>query len=1594
MSKHRRRSYRDFADMSGFEIELPSSPDPLGDELPPDSARAPPSTARRLLQSTASSRFSALPGTSPRKRMFALDVGDEITPQTIFVTVEAGQEGNSVTKAPAVGSSVRRRLFGSPTPQPSPQRRVRTTTTTVPLRGLTDDEAGPTPRRRRRSSAGRPGTPSAASNKKKKRGTPTPKVTKTSPKKSRATPAPSSDIDILQSETPVLTPRRRGRPPKRKSSTEPTEQDDPNESQTLPRKKGRRRREALGPDDMEENPLNETTTEAEPQRNDGPSLENTTESTKPTNHGALEAGRAAVQAEDEGDIWMDNISDPPVVNELQETDATGGAIVSSDPVDTPHKSLAFPELEDQGALPAESDDYAPMMDYDDRSDVESRRSDQPPDLERNPDELEDQGPLPGESDDYRPITEQMSDDDHGDAESPRNEQPAGLREELDHTVDPESFTMIGIESIPSFRTTRNVTASDPAEIGEGTSLFINKTLDSLRQEIAESDEDEVDILVSRDHTPAGSDPEASAPGDQSPPSRRRVSQSSVKEFSRNSSRSPGRTESVAESIVHAGSYDHANTPAHAVQKSGVNSPRSLVDNITADEDSFSDIPDEVLAAAESQEWHRDLGPNQEAAWAVSFNDNCIQPYGSAGHRESGSLQSSCAPAAQPDLSLTEKNQDASQRSTSLSTQTRRASNQTTERDSPAHSLRSRTDSNRLLTPDATTSSSTQSPHAEHAVADENGMASEDVGSSPPEIMSFGEDIEQHALPSRRNSDTPANKPPEVPVDHGKDRHTLAAISQPALVGGPRPTLSPVVRIGRTLQNILSDPPSPSGASSVLGSPFKGSIRNSSPMDGPVVDEGVQNGFSSAGVCQTHPADQVSQPVEIPARSPKKSWAMSLAPLSQIRNLVTQGTSLFTSPQVDMSQDMEDPFAPSSPTLDKTLDNTRNSAFMDRIKQASREESRPSSRISVRAAIDDDIETHLSAKQVFAPRTGARDLDRTSIPLSNDTVTLKHTQRYHNEASAVYDGALDEDADELAIDQPTELEREDYRPSETTQQEVNDREGSIQGDAIEVPEHNRRDEELSPSPVQHQDQDKAVGDATEGEVQPKKDEQPLTSSIQHQEAEDVEAEEDTMHVDDAPADEEEDEDIWAIEADRTASSPQFTASQHDTSNLFRKSELSVDWGTQSTNSQGLARQGRSPAFTSRRSVRDLPPEDLEDYSLVDLHSGTSAQPSAKKPTPESQTQSKKVDLSDFFSSSPNFIERQRRAKEASLAKSAAQNAVDTSGQVAYPNLADHVKNTVPPSLPGAPRQTIELLSPAPGISQGTRESTVPASSSATPEQARHRVPGQRMTPRHARNDAALFESWSVSSKAPTERPPSSEVSSTPRAVTPLVRDSSSFETADLRALPARAASPSKSCLRSPLKPKTPGRVVEFTSSTISEAAPLQLRAGSQNKAPAASVSSLVVSGSSFPGKENETILPNNAFLQTSPQRKQPQRRQLQQIQQQEQVVDSPLSRTRWSRQHWLFLEDLWQEYQHSPLEFQLRHSKAVMASPRQRRSSSLLGKVISNQGDTLELRQSHLDVVDAFKKEVGGWQEEVLAKRLFALLVGTQRRRLGLVTRRR
>lgn len=109
-------------------------------------------------------------------------------------------------------------------------------------------------------------------------------------------------------------------------------------------------------------------------------------------------------------------------------------------------------------------------------------------------------------------------------------------------------------------------------------------------------------------------------------------------------------------------------------------------------------------------------------------------------------------------------------------------------------------------------------------------------------------------------------------------------------------------------------------------------------------------------------------------------------------------------------------------------------------------------------------------------------------------------------------------------------------------------------------------------------------------------------------------------------------------------------------------------------------------------------------------------------------------------------------------------------------------------------------------------------------------------------------------------------------------------------------------------------------------------------------------------------------------------------------EQTLSATEWSRKHWLLLESILQAHQAE--EEALRSGKAGKEGRRRRNStrviSRLLGKKVSSQGEEMFFEQWHLEVVDEFRGIVPGWEEKTIAMRVFALIVGAERRRLGLI----
>ncbi|RKF60537.1 hypothetical protein OnM2_050006 [Erysiphe neolycopersici] len=103
-----------------------------------------------------------------------------------------------------------------------------------------------------------------------------------------------------------------------------------------------------------------------------------------------------------------------------------------------------------------------------------------------------------------------------------------------------------------------------------------------------------------------------------------------------------------------------------------------------------------------------------------------------------------------------------------------------------------------------------------------------------------------------------------------------------------------------------------------------------------------------------------------------------------------------------------------------------------------------------------------------------------------------------------------------------------------------------------------------------------------------------------------------------------------------------------------------------------------------------------------------------------------------------------------------------------------------------------------------------------------------------------------------------------------------------------------------------------------------------------------------------------------------------------------SASTWTRNHWLILDEIVQRWksendrESSPASetYSMQNHRQKPRRNSTRVISRLLGKYVhSAEGERMKLEQWHLEVVDEFRGMVPGWDEKVIAMRLFALLVG-------------
>lgn len=1065
-----------------------------------------------------------------------------------------------------------------------------------------------------------------------------------------------------------------------------------------------------------------------------------------------------------------------------------------------------------------------------------------------------------------------------EAESVAEEQQAPATK--DTVMIGEEFTMISIGSLPSMQPNSSIIATEPQELGEDTSLIINQTLESMRRSLNNSGNDVAEEAGEEEDSAPSTAAQAAA--------------------EKNTLEVVGSTSMFAQQTSHQA---WARSPRRAKpqplgrqlalkslqREDGIERPRNLRTEAEHDtsvyDDSFSEIPEDVLEAATPK-------PMKQA----QLQD-----------------MSGMEDIAQPSV----------------------------ERPSMVIHSDPQSDS-KLLTPDETPSpsgSEGDQEKADQSASKSDADAAPEMRSSPPvfnfTLQGSSESVVRH---SRHNSsETPVGNfasprlPPRVEEAEAQMRATLAPPERT-----PRPTFSPIMRAGRALQLVTSDPPSPSARSSVLGSPFRGSVGKPSQSPAPVVPT------AEAAPTPT-PVQQQSS-----AQKSNTTWSKAFAPFSQIKNLVSQGAQVF-SPRTAPAPALEDPFGPGpeNGTLpDHSIADV--GLFNGAIGRATRAASTTS---STRAA----------------PPSDEMSWQADNIP------TASHEDSDHDTMSS----------------------------------SVRGRGGSPEIHSAEV--------EMMDDPVE------VARDETGLEEQ----------------------------LDD-------DDDIWAIEAQRpTPRAPKAAlAPQSVVLNPPRRGKLPSPWRQ---NSKRLLYNDELHKLASGNSNDDVHVDEPEEFSMLSLPE--SEPPSEPKQTGPVAPASKKTNLSAFFSSPAlipeatqpevnifRFAENRGNARAqpepqvpqqaSSSPKAAASMGLDESqgrlGRSSYFGTGPQKEAMTSTSSAGPPgRQTrpddlfapvpqkalqigrqprVDLFSPVKRVPN--REEVVAHSSSpVTPERPSlfsHVPQKTNFTPRLRQAGNSLFE--------PVSRPRSSSSDNEP--VEPFVESDAesdfesevdtsgdgSFVPPQLKPLPSRAVSPSKSCIRSPLKPKTPGRVVEFASSTMSPLAQAQARAERRASAsPEKQAPEPVAVVTHFDAdKENQvdSELSSVASPSPSPVARRPQPMAFSKPSSKS-MAETParLSQTQWSRQHWLRLDELLQQMRRGgTLQFQLHHGAVAAAAAQKRKngsgSAALLGKIVTSQGETMVLEQWHLDIIDAFAAEVGGWDDTTLAKRLFALMVGEERRRQGLVPARR
>ncbi|KAI1136739.1 hypothetical protein F5Y05DRAFT_102813 [Hypoxylon sp. FL0543] len=1618
--------------------DLSSSPDPLGDE-PPSSAH---SFARRTGNTLTNHELStiSIPRTiprtlqleterktspsrqSPRKRTFELDVGNELSPQKILVTVEAEE---------ALKRGINRRLFPSSSPVRGDHRREAITTTTVPLNDEIVNES--TPRRRGRPRRTSNGTPMPRG--KKRAGTPI----QTAPRRTRKKADPESEISTMDdtpsgiyTDSTTSKAKAKTRKTPKKAST----------AQTVPSSQ----------------------------------LSNATKRKRGRPRKALMPEQVAVLA-DMGDQSNGDVANNETARPVQEQS-------QNLPPSAPDSALDLPE-DEAGRQEVTSD----ARDYFSEETVGGNRSTPTPadvsyayrsERERQNQRSPTMSYQDGLGDDDFPVDHGYPTmmEQHSDIESDLDVPHSG-QDTLAHASD---FSMIAVESLPSFQANRSAFPTDPPDMGDETNQIINDTLESLRNSLrTEGAPQQQPTDSNRNKLPAEEDrsvgPEDSlaAVGDTSllgrpSPRKPKILPLSRQVFSGKAPHVDDSFSSIPDSIL------RTVTPGRLPMKP--TTANEQPEDSGAYDDSFSEIPEDILEAAT---------PRPSARTAVHAKES---------HAES--------------------------------------SNHHDQVSSVNRHTGSNFGSNRLPTPDDTSSSNAGSKKAQEDDAGPSAAAPSVViptsnsgfQSSPP-IMNRPRAMDfRQSQPDQDVNNTPEQpqSSPQLPPSAKEPKEAIEPIKSLEPPTYSRPSLSPIVRVGRTLQNVMSDRSSPERRESSLGSPFRGPA----------------NHESSQPLALNHP-DQLSVSKSPPRPNYGNSSQLNPRTLFNPNHTVAQSIlSNFShnrqTAQGDVVGNVSDPFGSDKPDHSRT-EALRRTAYNtdDRASQPSHSALFQSVASSTRAMPSSDNEMNWAAEgdsqqemdhgthsqttrsqnsSIFATRgTSASQAMAGNLEVEDRERDEGHTQEPEEETHGEMTNYEDDvDLWDFEASRPTPKRPERGRraskmndpptrrikvpsPWRKTSRRLIYREEIASPSQIEIEENPQSEPEEVP-PVRPRSR---VSDVHSIILRRSPDSDQVEERMSYESEEEVQRS--LLEIQEQPADHASGDSILDNQ-ERPAEPSQYSersmlhvqgeqeepaepadVSEHSISPQEKPVEP-VDHSEYSMLDN--QEQPAGPADASEYSMlspqeRPGVPVDHSEYSMLDNQENRNGPPEvseysmlAQQKEDHPATQKKSVtnrsglfggfNILSFFSSPASLPKKVPEARQAEGARNAEKVAQPVFQRpVPRETVQHHQQPKEPqkslwstglfPSIPQkefqpSPERRTDLFSPAPAPQsndtvQDTYESPSPAPSYSpepespqSPQQPPQQSPEQspepspqpstperqvfppieqkrNFTPRPGQSRGSFFRSGPSTARSETTDdglllPPSDEFE---QQESSLLTDGTDYERLPPREKPSRwdrTLSPSKSCFRSPMKPTTPGRVVAFKPSALSPTEQPQDRAENTEVNGGLKRTSALFQGPPLQptarGRENQpvntsashflnridaapvaTTVSNSSAPRVNHSQSSAAQRPPRPL---SSSTKFALSQTEWSRPHWVRLDEMLQLRRRDPLAFQ----QQMPLPPRSQRRSftTLLGKEVAAQGESIVLEPWHLEVVEAFRYEVGGWDERALAKRLFALIVGEERRRKGLV----